>query len=135
MAGPVRQDFELPRGDTWALLLTGLTFSADYPSGLSTAGAVVRCTVKRYATQVDPANVDPLVDAATGCMQVDSDAIGGITIASATSCRIVFTPSLTELLPIAALVYDVTVDFDEDHSYQLRYGEIDCRADITLTRG
>jgi hypothetical protein len=38
-------------------------------------------------------------------------------------------------LPVGKLLWDCTVDFDLDHTYQQRYGEVACRADVTLTAG
>jgi hypothetical protein len=128
-----RADFERLRGDTWAFDIV-VEFDADeYPLGLATDDVVLRCTIKRHLESADPAGGD-LDEAALGNAQVDSDAIGGITILSSTELQVVFEPATTELFPVADLHFDVVIDFSATESWTLFHGIIKCTADVTLTR-
>ncbi len=133
MDGPRRKDFVLFRGDNWSLIDDTVTF--DDARTLQTAGVVMRSTVKRFpATQADPIDADPLVDAATGVMQVDSATRGGLVLDGVDAYTVTYTCELTELLVPGLYHYDVTIDFSSTESYTLWFGEIRVPADVTRTR-
>ena len=129
---PKNRNFTFLRGDTWPLADTAVTFSDGRT--LLTAGVVLRSTLKRYENQEDPSSLDPLVDAVTGVIQLDSQSRGGITVLSASSFRVVFPPELTELLPVDDYDYDIVIDFSAGESYTLWRGRIKNTSDITLAR-
>jgi hypothetical protein len=136
MAGPKRIDFTgangLLRGDSWPFVDTAVEFTDSRT--LLTGGVVLRATVKRFENQEDPADVDPLVDAATGVMQIDSASRGGITILGANSYRAVFPAAQTELLTPGRYHYDVVIDFSAAESNTLNYGDIETIEDVTDAR-
>lgn len=136
MAKPKRIDFTgraaLLKGDTWAFADSAVTFTDGRT--LSTPGVVLRSSIKRFLNLEDPANVDPLVDAAAGVLQVDTDDRGGIEILSGTSYRVAFPAEQTELLATGRYHYDVVIDFSATESYTLVHGEIECIEDVTDSR-
>ncbi len=139
MPGPKERDYigedAFMRGDTWPLSDDAVEFDADETSRLTTPGVVLRATIKRYLEQDDPADVDPLVDAATGVLQVDSHDRTGITVLGAASFRAVFPAAQTELLEPGLYFYDVVIDFSTVKSEVLWYGQIEVTEDITDARG
>lgn len=136
MPGPKERHFTLHRGDTWPLFDASADEPVTFSDGrdLETPGVILRCTVKRDDALPDPVNPNPLIDAANGVLQVDSDDRGGITIVDEASYRVVFPPAQTELLKPGLYFYDVTIDMSLSESYVLWWGTIKVRADITRTR-
>ncbi len=135
MPGPKERDYigedALQRGDTFVLSDAAVEFAADETSRITTPGVVLRATLKRYLEQDDPTDADPLADAATGVLQVDSHDRGGITALGATSFRAVFPAAQTELLAPGRYFYDVVIDFSTVKSDVLWFGVIEVAEDIT----
>lgn len=124
MAGPHEQNYvgsdALLRGDTWPLTSIAVEFEDGFT--LETPGVVLRSTIKRHLIDVDP-----------GIAQVDSAALGGITILSSTTYRVVFLDPVTALIAPGRYHYDVVIDFSPVHSETLEYGIIEVIGDATRT--
>jgi len=104
----------LMRGTTLSLLAT-VAFAVDETRTLQSARVIMRATVKRYADDADP-----------GLAQIDSDALGGISILSGTTALLTIADDVVAACPLGLLHFDVTIDFSATETYPVFAGYLQC---------
>jgi hypothetical protein len=115
----VRVDFvddrnALMRGTAFVALAT-VAFDVDETRNLQSAHVVMRATVKRHADDPDP-----------GLAQIDSDALGGISILSGTTALLEITDDVASAFPLGLLHFDVTIDLSASETYPVFAGYLRC---------